>query len=1190
MKTYGTITITDVTDGRGIESIVNYYYPASSYQPPSTIPNFKDFPSTTGGWFKEDESGGIPSSIANASYMWNYEIITYTDGITTTSGPICIRIKGATGNGIQTTITEYCLSNDAKTEPDSDSTEWTTDIGSLDWTPTNYIWQRDKITYTNGTVVYTGVRVDKALSVVASWCDIEEATLIDGGNIASGTITAKQIHTEAITSEKIASEAITVDHLAGKKITGDWIDADTITVDKIQASTIKTDSLEVAGLVSLRNNSICATDTIDATNIKVVNINAANITTGKLGANFIDTTGLKAELVEVKADDEENAEIIFKADSKNHEVYLSSHVVIGDPNDEAPPKMGELIKSSEILYTSTDSPDKEPGDDATWCDNPSWEDGKYIWQRTVITYIDNELAPTITTVCIQGAKGEDGVSGNDAYTVILTNESHTFAGNTSTAIASSASTSVLAYKGSVAQSVKIVSVNGVNASSNSTATGITGLSFQCSTLSGSSPTITFTCTTSFKNPNGTIPIILEVDGIQITKIFTYSIAFQGSAGAAAVSYRLETNASVIYRAFNGGVSYSPSSLIVTGKRSTGSNFANYACRWTIDVSENGTDYQRIITSASNEATKTMRLTDSATINKIKTIKVSMYLAGGTSTLLDEQIIPIISDGKDGVDGKDGASGLSVKDVYPEYLFLQNDEEPMDWDNYFGWTAYFDDVLSQYWESEAEKKYIWSRERVVYCDGSTSVSERTCQSPAAAIAAWCKENDITQINGDVLVDGSITAAKLATNALQSTGYYGGEDADAHGVPNNGEGAYSKEGTLFDVKNGAIYAPNFWLSKDGVIHAQGADIMGDIHYGSVGGLRVDNGIKGNLDGVETFSLTSEGLRLNSESAKLEVGNLAAYYDSANNTAHLEANGPLCIQGMRGGNAITSINFMTEQDNAEPVFANIKIVATNYVQTAASRFESIDCQFVSDATLYNSYTHTIYYQFGQASLFGVNWNDPVQSCSLSIPGGQSQGPYRILKPLGDSSGITRVRFGIVEDLTYSTVFNLNDGSLELPILQTYQTKTNETIRITGNFVPTTGSDKNGTAGYNLGDGGYYWNTIYARTGQIDNSDENKKNTIQSLSDVHSQIFDALQPVSYKFNVNNNNRTHIGFRAQDVKRAVESAGLTTNDFAAYCEWTDKEGNVSCGLRYSEFIAMCVNEIQKLKKHVAELEAKLND
>lgn len=129
-----------------------------------------------------------------------------------------------------------------------------------------------------------------------------------------------------------------------------------------------------------------------------------------------------------------------------------------------------------------------------------------------------------------GAKGEKGEKGSDAYTVILTNESHVFAGDVSNAVAGSATTQVLAYSGTSAQNITISSINGKTAAIIDTDTGIAGLKFKCSALSGTSPTITFTCTNAFASPSGTIPIVLSVGGVQITKLFTYSIAFKGATG------------------------------------------------------------------------------------------------------------------------------------------------------------------------------------------------------------------------------------------------------------------------------------------------------------------------------------------------------------------------------------------------------------------------------------------------------------------------------------------------------------------------------------------------------------------------------------------------------------------------------------------------------------------------------------
>ena len=127
-----------------------------------------------------------------------------------------------------------------------------------------------------------------------------------------------------------------------------------------------------------------------------------------------------------------------------------------------------------------------------------------------------------------------------------------------------------------------------------------------------------------------------------------------------------------------------------------------------------------------------------------------------------------------------------------------------------------------------------------------------------------------------------------------------------------------------------------------------------------------------------------------------------------------------------------------------------------------------------------------------------------------------------------------------------------------------------------------------YDLGSAAYKWRNIYGQSGTINTSDRNDKFDVQPLADVYSIIFDSLIPVTFKYVENTSDRTHIGLVAQDVKDAVLAVGLTTKEFAGYCEWEKDDKSLGCGLRYSEFVAMNIYEIQKLKARVKELEEKL--
>jgi hypothetical protein len=251
---------------------------------------------------------------------------------------------------------------------------------------------------------------------------------------------------------------------------------------------------------------------------------------------------------------------------------------------------------------------------------------------------------------------DKGDPGTDAYTVLLTNESHVFVGGATSAIAGEASTQVLAYIGASAQPVTIITVNGVAASTNETNTNVAGLTFKCNMLSGNSPTITFKCTTAFVSPSGTIPIKIKVGNLEFTKMFTYAIAFKGSTGSASSSYWLVSNASAVQKTSSGDILCTPATLTFTGRIQTGTSApTNYAGRWILAYSTDGSIYTDSYTSTANEATASI-----AASSTYKAVRARMYLAGGTTALLDEQIIPFVSDGETGAPGATGDNAVTFQ--------------------------------------------------------------------------------------------------------------------------------------------------------------------------------------------------------------------------------------------------------------------------------------------------------------------------------------------------------------------------------------------------------------------------------------------------------------------------------------------------------------------------------------------------
>ena len=118
------------------------------------------------------------------------------------------------------------------------------------------------------------------------------------------------------------------------------------------------------------------------------------------------------------------------------------------------------------------------------------------------------------------------------------------------------------------------------------------------------------------------------------------------------------------------------------------------------------------------------------------------------------------------------------------------------------------------------------------------------------------------------------------------------------------------------------------------------------------------------------------------------------------------------------------------------------------------------------------------------------------------------------------------------------------------------------------------------------YFNGDMYKNGSGIHTSDRNKKNSIQLQPSIYSQLFDKLKPVIFKYNYGKSDRYHTGLIAQDVEDTLQELGIDSKDFAALCYKMDESGSkTDYGIRYGELISMCIYEIQRLKKRVAELE-----
>ena len=148
-----------------------------------------------------------------------------------------------------------------------------------------------------------------------------------------------------------------------------------------------------------------------------------------------------------------------------------------------------------------------------------------------------------------------------------------------------------------------------------------------------------------------------------------------------------------------------------------------------------------------------------------------------------------------------------------------------------------------------------------------------------------------------------------------------------------------------------------------------------------------------------------------------------------------------------------------------------------------------------------------------------------------------------------------------------------------------TNCTMTVGGNLSVSGGAAPEYDGAGSLGYSNYRWSVVYAQTGTISTSDREKKTEISDELDRYDTLFARLRPVCYRLKDGTSGRVHTGLIAQDVEQALAACGLTGQDFAAFVRSPREGGGAHYGLRYEEFVALCIRQIQRLQARVERLE-----
>lgn len=332
-------------------------------------------------------------------------------------------------------------------------------------------------------------------------------------------------------------------------------------------------------------------------------------------------------------------------------------------------KDGTGIKSTTITYVGSTNGTTPPS--TGWTSTiPTVADGSYLWTKTTWSYTDNtsETGYSVAKMGAKGADGKDGIAGKDG--VGLKNTTIQYASSTSgtTAPTTGWQTNVPTVSAGnylwtkntwtytdnsteVGYSVSRIGKDGNTgkdgvAGKDGTGIKATSIQYAGSTSGTTPPTTGWTASVPTVASGSYLWTKTTWSYTDDTNETGYSVSRMGETGAkgdtgdSATSYWVTPSVNAIK--ISASKVLSPSTVTFTGYAKTGTaNTVTYSGRFNVMTSTDGIVYSSVYVSTANQSTYTYTIPTTA-----KFIKVRMYLAGGTSVLLDEQTIPILESAKD----------------------------------------------------------------------------------------------------------------------------------------------------------------------------------------------------------------------------------------------------------------------------------------------------------------------------------------------------------------------------------------------------------------------------------------------------------------------------------------------------------------------------------------------------------------
>ncbi|WP_278864230.1 tail fiber domain-containing protein [Leyella stercorea] len=457
------------------------------------------------------------------------------------------------------------------------------------------------------------------------------------------------------------------------------------------------------------------------------------------------------------------------------------------------------------------------------------------------------------------------------------------------------------------------------------------------------------------------------------------------------------------------------------------------------------------------------------------------------------------------------------------------------------------------------------------DWTPAPEDTTNQILDNSIANWCYNNNKTYIDGAKIYTGTITADAIATKSITSgkidvselsaisvnlgTVKAGVIESDGYKKDTKGMRISLNDGTL-DSKNFSIDAQGN-VSIDGTIYATNGTLSNLLIVGS-------KGIACEYEMGAGSGSTKQTVRISE--GKISFGNIYTSQDGQSRTD----TGTYIYQ--------TTSGIAFESESGEAYF-KVSSMSSSALYFNNNSYVMINKQGLITAN--GSYLNSRDSSGNIVRLIALTTSNHFHIGNTDIPGNT--------RILCGATGLIQFYTKGISDGTMTRMAEFSQNSFTMPAITKigvmykntsiigFQQRYDDTLKTVGvgNNTSTVS-----ISGLEVTISGV--NSITANRTITVSSDKRVKNHIADLPSGSENLFDYLDGKSFFYNGDSSTAKNYGFIAQDVLSALQKCGLTTDDFAGFC---DINGDGSqYALAYEQFIPIMWEEIKRLRNQVKEL------